>query len=113
LQPCRDGRFQTTVNQPPQAVDDYAMTGRGRPVEIDVLANDSDPNDDPLSIVAVTPPMQGTTTHDGERVVYRPQVEFVGTDMFTYTISDGIATSTATVTVEVTDHVVFMPLVAR
>ena len=44
---------QTPGNSPPVAVADTATTTAGTPVNIDVLANDSDPNGDPLTITAV------------------------------------------------------------
>ncbi|MCK9487427.1 MAG: Ig-like domain-containing protein [Dehalococcoidia bacterium] len=49
-------------NLPPVAVDDAAGTTAGAPVEIDVLANDSDPDGDPLVIAAgesAIPAVQG------------------------------------------------------
>ena len=89
-------------NRPPVAIDDAASTTPATPVTINVLANDSDPDGDPLSITAVTPPAAGTATINGSTIVYAPLRGFVGTDRFTYTISDGRGgTATATVTVVV------------
>ena len=47
-----DGLFfpdGTPVETEPEAVDDTAETNEDTPVSIDVLANDSDPNNDPLN----------------------------------------------------------------
>ncbi|MFO0878192.1 MAG: Ig-like domain-containing protein [Gemmataceae bacterium] len=49
-------------NQPPVPIDDTASTVRGTPVDIDVLANDFDPDGtlDPTSIEIVSGPQQGS-----------------------------------------------------
>ena len=87
-------------NQPPVAVDDNATTFSGQPVTIPVLANDSDPDGDPLVITSVTAPASGTAVVSGANVIYTPAAGIVGTDRFAYTISDGRGgTSTAFVTV--------------
>src|SRR6185436_18810235 len=76
-------------------------------VEIDLLANDSDADNDPLTLTEVTQPAHGTVTviSSGSpgRVRYAPAANYNGTDTFTYTVSDGTGgTDTATVTVTVT-----------
>lgn len=87
-------------NNPPDAVDDRAVTNRNTPVTIDVLANDSDPDGDDLTITAVTQGEHGSVVNNGGDVTYTPDQGFRGTDTFTYTISDGNGGSdTATVTV--------------
>jgi hypothetical protein len=89
-------------NQPPVAVDDAATTAFATPVAIDVLANDSDPDGDALTIVSVTQPAGGVATIENGRITYAPSRAFTGLDTFTYTISDGHGhTSSATVTVDV------------
>jgi hypothetical protein len=67
---------------------------------LDVLANDSDLDDDGLNIVAVSAPSKGTAVLSGLTVLYTPTPGFVGSDNFSYTISDG--TTTMSVTVEIT-----------
>ena len=90
------------VNDPPIADPDAATTDEDTPVTIDVLANDEDPEDDPLSVESVTQGIHGTVTNNGSSVVYSPNPDFHGTDAFTYTISDGNGgTDTATVTVTI------------
>ena len=90
-----------TVNCPPVAVDDTATTVNGFPVIIDVLANDSDPDGDPLTVTGVTDPPNGTAVNNGDgTVTYTPDCGFFGIDTFDYTISDGQGgTDTGTVTV--------------
>ena len=91
-------------NRPPVAVDDAATTPVGQPLSIAVLANDSDPDGDPLSIVNVTAAASGSVAIAGNSVVYTPFPRSVpGTDRFTYTISDGRGGSaTANVVVTLT-----------
>ena len=89
-------------NRPPVAVDDNVTMGSAQPVLIDVLANDSDPDADPLAIVAVTTPTFGTAVVSGNGILYTPGGNFPGFDTFSYTISDGRGgTDTAVVTVAV------------
>ena len=97
-----------TVNEPgnraPVAAGDSATTPENKPVSVNVLANDSDPDGDPLSIVAIGPAVHGkVVAKKNGNVSYKPNQGFTGTDSFTYTISDGHGhTATATVTVTVT-----------
>ena len=94
-------------NSPPDAVDDHSATFVGQVLHVEVRRNDVDPDDDELSIVAVTDGEYGTVTITdggvkvGERVTYTPNdATYLGLDSFTYTISDpeGLE-DTATVTI--------------
>ena len=49
----------TPVNDPPVAVDEMAKVRQDHAVDIDVLANDRDPDGDPLHVAAASSP-QGT-----------------------------------------------------
>jgi serine protease AprX len=92
--------------QVPSAVDDAYATDQDTRLEIaapGVLANDSDPQGEPLTAVLSRDVAAGTLTlyADG-RFVYTPGPGFVGTDSFTYAASDGVHTSgPATVTLTV------------
>ena len=81
---------------------DAFSTPEDTPVHLDVLANDTDADGDPLSIVAVTAPAHGTAAKDGTGIRYVPAADYCGPDSFTYTASDGALTATATVTMSVT-----------
>ena len=75
----------------------------GQPVVIEVLAGDSDPQGEALTVTAVGTPLSGTAhiNTDGT-VTYTPSSGwFAGVDTFTYTISDGHG-GTATATISVT-----------
>jgi hypothetical protein len=77
-------------NRPPDAVNDAATTQENTPVTINVLANDTDPDGNSLSVVSVTQGGHGAVTNNGNgTVTYNPSPAFAGTDQFTYTISDG------------------------
>jgi uncharacterized repeat protein (TIGR01451 family) len=77
------------VDMPPQANPDAAGTGTDSPVTVGLLANDTDPNGDVLTMTATTAPAHGTivTAPDGF-VTYTPETGFCGTDLFTYTVAD-------------------------
>jgi VCBS repeat-containing protein len=90
-----------SVNDAPVAENDIAETDENVPVDIDVLANDSDVDDDTLTVISVTDGANGTVAILDGSVRYSPNVGFAGEDSFTYTISDGNG-GTATATVAVT-----------
>jgi uncharacterized repeat protein (TIGR01451 family) len=91
-------------NNPPTANDDTASTVVGTPVVIDVLANDSDPDGDALTVVGHTDPSHGSVDCSlGSSCTYTPASGYEGPDSFTYTISDGKDVSApATVSITVT-----------
>ncbi len=102
----------TVGNAPPTARPDSRRTPVDTPVRIDVLANDSDPNRDALTITSVTGGRPGSRVRiddngtpddpSDDRIVYTPPPGFSGVDELTYTISDGFdGTSTATVRIVV------------
>jgi Big-like domain-containing protein len=68
-----------------------------------VLANDSDPDGDPLTVAGVGTPGHGTATLAGGVVTYTPQPGFEGVDHLLYTVSDGSGTARAAVSVYVGD----------
>lgn len=76
------------ANQAPTANDDRIVTYTLKPVDIDVLANDNDPENDALTIIEVTSGKFGIVTTDGLIATYDPDEKFID-DLFTYTISDG------------------------
>jgi VCBS repeat-containing protein len=78
----------------------------GAPLRINVLANDVDPDRDPLRIVSYTRPALGRLVRSGSTLVYTPNRGAVGVDTFSYTVSDGRGHSdTADVQVNVLDVV--------
>ncbi len=91
------------MNLPPTAVADSATTSINAPTDISVLANDTDPNGDAMTIQSFTQPAHGIVTANGNATLhYVPASGFVGSDSFTYTISDGNGgTSSAAVSISV------------
>ncbi|WP_274790035.1 tandem-95 repeat protein [Vibrio harveyi] len=90
------------VNDAPVAVDDTVTTDEDTAVTIDVLANDSDPENDQLTITnASVPAEQGTVAIVDGKLVFTPAENFNGDATISYTISDGQLTDDATVAVTV------------
>jgi large repetitive protein len=81
--------------------DPFPVTNEDVATTTNVLVNDSDPDGDPLTIISVTTPASGTTAIISNRIIYTPNMNYYGTDIFTYTISDGTLTDTARVTMTV------------
>ena len=100
-----------STNNNPTAEDDSATTTTDTPVEIDVLANDSDVDGDTIRIEEFDESgAHGTVNFDAngtpddttdDLLVYEANGDFTGTDLFSYSISDGNG-GTDTATVEVT-----------
>lgn len=99
------------MNNPPVANDDPDATTPEDPdtaLAIDVLANDTDADNDPLVVASVTQPANGRVRIDDDRrgVTYAPDKDFYGENTFDYTVDDqsgaANARAIATVTVRVT-----------
>jgi hypothetical protein len=100
------------VNDAPVAADDAANTDQGQPVTFAVLANDGDPDGDPLIVTSVTSGANGKVAINADgTLTYYPATGFAGTDSFTYTVSDGQGGS-AQATVSVVVNRVNAPPVA-
>ena len=74
---------------------------------IDVLANDSDPDGDPLSIISVSPRETGfgvVEIQSDNTILYTPNPGWWGGDEFVYTVSDGFGgEASARVTLTITE----------
>jgi len=92
-----------TINQPPNLSDDATETIKNKPVCIQVLDNDFDPENDTLTIAQVHKPTNGIAhmSADKTQITYQPAIDFTGTDSFVYEATDGINISQATVTIVV------------
>ena len=89
-------------NADPIANDDSATVDEDGVVEIDVLANDSDPDGNPISLDSASAENGEVVIGEDGVLIYSPDPDFNGSDTITYQISDGeggIATGTVTVTV--------------
>ncbi len=94
------------ANQPPIAVDDSYSTGFNEALTVNVanglLANDSDPEGDPIAVTIVTAESLGSlnVSADGS-FTYTPNDGASGLETVEYTISDGYAIATATLTITI------------
>ena len=79
------------------------MTNVNTPVVVDVLANDSDPDGDRLSVASYTQPSHGVASLNADgTITYTPNAGYTGSDTFTYTITEGkeaFATAHVSITV--------------
>lgn len=102
----RDSRSCLTLierGSPPQAVDDSVWVAMDESVVVDPLANDFDPDGDPLVLHSVASPLHGAIqVHTDDTITYTPDPGYVGPDPFEYVVTDevdGFATGTVFVTV--------------
>ena len=94
--------ISSTVNQAPIAVDDFYTVEQDERTLLDVTANDTDPENDILSVTIASQPSNGSVVVVGSEVEYSPNPLFVGTDTFTYNVFDPTGESSqATVTIDV------------
>ncbi|MEJ2233314.1 MAG: tandem-95 repeat protein [Syntrophobacterales bacterium] len=86
-----------TVNDPPKANNDSYSTNEDTTLNVSapgVLANDSDPDGNPLTAILRSSPSNGSLTLDNNgSFTYRPDADFNGTDSFTYVANDGTSDS--------------------
>ncbi len=90
----------------PVAVNDIATATANKQTLIDVLANDTDVDADTLSIVSVGSSPNATIKIKGGMISYKADSSFSGADSFTYTITDGNFTHTATVNITVLPNLI-------
>jgi len=96
-------RFSNELNGQPIGAADAFSTNEDTQATLNVLANDSDPDSDPLTLVSVTTPAHGTATILANGTIrYTPVANYFGADSFTYTLRDaryGTATATVSLTI--------------
>ena len=100
--------FNATPAQPPVATNDSGfVTAKNSTLSIPVsvlLANDTDPNGLTLSIMGASNPSTGSTVNynsSTQAINFVPAANYTGPASFTYTISDGLGTASATVALSV------------
>jgi outer membrane protein OmpA-like peptidoglycan-associated protein len=90
-------------SQPTALEDNISVLRNSTGILIDVLNNDSDPENDTLTISDVIQPANGTVVNNGTSLTYTPNNGFIGADTLEYTIDDGHgdqAQAQVTITVE-------------
>src|SRR5690606_15080125 len=95
---------ETSANRAPVATNDTGFTTSQNTAltlsATTLLANDNDPDSDPLSITGVSNPVNGTAVYNAQTnsVVFTPTAGYSGAASFSYAISDGRGgTASATV----------------
>ncbi len=89
----------TVSNEAPNAINDTIKIFEDQISEIDVLANDTDPQGDHSnpqgniirsSVRVVTSPLHGITTVNSTTgvITYTPELNYFGSDIFTYSVAD-------------------------
>ncbi|MEM7602188.1 MAG: cadherin-like domain-containing protein, partial [Verrucomicrobiota bacterium] len=106
-------------NEAPIALDDLGFEAvSGETIEIavaDLLANDTDADGDPLSIIEVTNAVSGSVILDDlgtqdtadDLVRFTPDEDFAGEASFDYVVSDGQSTDEATVSITISNNLSF------
>lgn len=89
-------------DDPPKAVADTFSISSKVTTTLNVLGNDTEPNGQKLTIKSVTAATQGLVSIvGGNSISFKPKTSARGADKFTYTITDGTNSSTATVTLDI------------
>lgn len=92
------------ANSAPDAVNDSRTVTMNTPSTFDPRTNDTDPDGQTVSVIAVSTPSHGSASIGayGASVTYTPTTGYTGADSFTYTIADTVgATDTATISITV------------
>ena len=77
------------INDPPAAANDTFNTNEDVAINMNVLANDRDPDHDPMHISAINQqPTYGTATIVNNRIEYVPDANYYGTDQLRYRVCD-------------------------
>jgi gliding motility-associated-like protein len=96
-----------SVDDTPVAVDDTSVVDEDSSVNGNVLTNDTNLGDAPVTVVSNTDPAKGSVTVNADGTyTYTPNADFFGTDNFEYTIEDADGDqdiATVTITVNPTD----------
>jgi hypothetical protein len=102
----------TLENLPYSATGDNTTTEQDTATSIHVLANDTDPENDAITIVAFSQGANGSVSSNATSLTYIPAPGFTGTDTIAYTIEDSFGAA-ATANVSVTVMPVNQPPVAQ
>ena len=93
----------TPVNDPPVAKNDQLSVSQGSAGTINPLNNDSDPEGDSLKLTGKTDGKYGKVDINGNNLTYTLlDGNYLGNDVFSYTVSDGSLSASADVRVTVT-----------
>ena len=95
------------TNDAPAATNDRFSTTLDNAITFaadDLLANDSDPDGDAISVDTIGSPTNGSLTDNQDGTyTYTPDAGFTGTDTFAYTITDSVETAQAQISITVSN----------
>ena len=95
--------YSGATNHAPTPAGDTVLVNPGQPIAINVLANDTDPDGDPLSVTSITQPKDGVAVLNADgTITYTPATGFIGSDAFSYSVKDGrggVGSATVSLTV--------------
>ncbi|GAA1698776.1 hypothetical protein MMUR_26800 [Mycolicibacterium murale] len=98
------GSAVTPGNQLPNAVTDNFVMNEDTTLTGNVLANDIDPEGDPMTAALNTVTSHGSVAMNADgSFTYTPAANFFGADSFSYTVSDGTGVSIGVVNITVND----------
>ncbi len=80
---------EVSTNTKPVAQNDEITIEEDSPTTINVLENDSDEDGDELSVTEFWDGDHGDVSRDNNNLIYDPDANFTGNDLFSYVISDG------------------------
>jgi len=89
------------TNDAPVAVNDTLSMNEDGSLTLNLLSNDSDPDGDTIWLASLSWPGHGYIERTGNTYTYYPYGNWNGTETLTYTVSDGRATTQATVSITV------------
>ncbi|UTP73024.1 tandem-95 repeat protein [Alteromonas sp. LMIT006] len=90
------------VNDAPVVNDETRSTTSGTAISINVLTNDTDVDNDTLSVTSIDYSGTGSATLDNNIISYTSAASFTGTETITYVVTDGTEDVTGTITITVT-----------
>jgi hypothetical protein len=91
------------VNDAPVAIDDAVVTDEDTNITVNVLANDSDVENDVITLLSAADAVNGTVAVVDDSVVFTPYANVFGTGSFSYVVADpGGLEDTGLVTVTIT-----------
>ncbi len=97
-------RVDCTLHAPPVPTDDSLVVDEDSFLTFEeslLLANDTDANNDPLTVGLIGAATNGVLTRSGSQITFTPDPDFSGTATFTYEVSDGLFVAEGLVTLTV------------
>ena len=88
-------------NIPPLTTADTANAETMQSITVDVLSNDTDGNGETLTLTDVSTSGSGTVTVVNNQVQYISAADFVGSEVLTYDVTDGLDSVSGTLTITV------------